>query len=501
MRVLFVLVFSCLLATCFADDLDDYEINNNTFSEDFLFGTATSAYQVEGAWDEDGKGENIWDRLTHTTELIKDKSTGDIACDSYHKYKEDVALLKDLGVSHYRFSLSWSRILPTGFANKVNTAGVTYYKNLIKELKDNDIEPFVTIFHWDTPQPIHDAGGWTSEFVVDWFADYARVVFELFGEDVKYWLTFNEPKQTCHEGYGSAKKAPAISSPGVGEYLCTHNLLKAHARAWHIYDEEFRSTQNGKISIVIDTPWYEPATEDDEDAAERKRQFVFGWYANPIFNGDYPEIMKTRIAERSELEGFGESRLPAFTKDEIDYIKGTYDYLGLNSYSSYMVKTDPEPDIGSPSWDDDTGIYEYQLDDWIPAASDWVRVTPWGMRKLLAWVKKTYNNPAIIITENGFSDDGTYGDDATRILYYQTYLSNVLDAIIEDEVNVFGYTVWSLLDNMEWMVGYTEKFGLYQVDFSSKNRTRTAKPSVDYYKKVIQTRCLVDTCETDTKKR
>ncbi|KAJ8924532.1 hypothetical protein NQ315_007330 [Exocentrus adspersus] len=498
MRILWILPLSCFLAAASADDyIDNYVINNHTFPEGFLFGTATSAYQIEGGWDEDGKGENIWDTLTHTTDLIKDHSTGDIACDSYHKWKEDIALLKDLGVNHYRFSLSWSRILPSGFANHINTAGVLYYKNIIAALKEAGIEPIVTIFHWDTPQPIHDAGGWASEFVVDWFADFARICFELYGNDVKYWLTFNEPKQICHEGYGSGVKAPAIHSPGVGEYLCTHNFLKAHARAWHIYDEEFRSKQNGSISLVIDTPWYEPETPEDEEAAERKRQFVFGWYANPIFNGDYPEIMKTRIANRSKLEGFEESRLPVFTDAEIDYIKGTYDFLGLNSYSSYMVKTDPEPEIGDPSWDDDTGVYEYQKEDWIPSASDWVKVTPWGMRKLLAWIKKTYNDPAIIITENGFTDNGTVGTDENRILYYKTYLSNVLDAIIEDKVNVFGYTVWSLLDNMEWMVGYTEKFGLYHVDFSSPNRTRTPKPALDYYKSVIKTHCLVEKCEDE----
>ncbi|KAJ8963824.1 hypothetical protein NQ314_005355, partial [Rhamnusium bicolor] len=464
MKTILILI-SCLLATSYGYRADDeYVINNKSFPDSFLFGTATASYQIEGGWDADGKGENIWDRLTHTQpELIKDGNSGDIACDSYHKYKEDVALLKALGVNHYRFSLSWSRILPTGFIYHVNEAGVNYYRNLIKELKDNDIEPLVTIFHWDTPQPIHEVGGFPSEFIVDYFADYARLVFELFGNDVKYWLTFNEPKQICHDGYGTAAKAPIIASNGIGEYLCTHNLLKAHAKAYHIYDEEFRPTQNGQVSIVIDTPWYEPDSDSPEDivAAETRIQFAFGWYANPIFNGDYPEIMKTRIADRSRLEGFGSSRLPEFTPEEIAYINGTYDYLGLNSYASYLVKA----------------------------------VTPWGMRKLLKWVKDTYNNPAIIITENGYSDNGTYGDDSIRKNYYQTYLSNIRDAMVYDEVNVFGYTVWSLLDNMEWMMGYTEKFGLHHIDFDSPNRTRTPKPSAEYYKNIIATRCLVETCD------
>ncbi|KAJ8943035.1 hypothetical protein NQ318_022579, partial [Aromia moschata] len=454
------------------------------------------------AWNEDGKGENVWDYLLHNyPELSTDGSNGDVACDSYHKYKEDVALLKYLGVDHYRFSISWSRILPEGFSYKINDAGVQYYKNLIKELKDNGIEPLVTIFHWDTPQPIHEAGGWTSEFVVDYFADYARVCFKLFGDDVKYWITFNEPKQICQQGYGAGVKAPAVKSPGIGEYLCAHNVIKSHAKAWRIYDEEFRSTQNGIVGITIDTPWFEPNTTSDEDvmAAERQLQFEFGWYANPIFNGDYPEIMKIRVAMRSKLEGFTTSRLPAFTEEEIVYINGTYDFLGLNHYSSYYTTTVPEPEIGDPSWEKDTAVEDFQDPSWSGSASEWVKFTPWGLRKLLKWIKDTYHDPPIIITENGISDNGTLGadmdDESLRTHYVKYYLSNIRDAMEKDVVNVFGYTVWSLLDNLEWTKGFTEKFGLYQVDFNNPNRTRTAKKSATFYKNVINTRCLLDSCE------
>ncbi|KAJ8943036.1 hypothetical protein NQ318_022580 [Aromia moschata] len=379
MKVLLLLCASCFLATSYAGYRDDdYVINTKYFPDDFLFGVATASYQVEGAWNEDGKGENIWDYLTHLNPaVIKDRSNGDIACDSYHKYKEDVALLKDLGVNHYRFSLSWSRILPKGFAYQINELGVQYYKNLIKELKDNGIEPLITIFHWDTPLPVHEAGGWTSEFVIDYYADYARLCFELFGDQVKYWLTFNEPKQTCEQGYGSGEKAPFIQSHGIGEYLCTHNLLRAHAKAWHIYDEEFRASQNGNVGITLDTPWFEPNTTSEADlaASERILQFMFGWYANPIFNGDYPDIMKTRVAERSKQEGFSSSRLPEFTQEEIDYINGTFDFLGLNHYSSYMISDMPEPEIGAPSWENDTAVLYWQDPSWTPSASDWIVVS------------------------------------------------------------------------------------------------------------------------------
>ncbi|XP_018573214.1 myrosinase 1 [Anoplophora glabripennis] len=471
------------------------DVNNKAFPDDFLFGTATASYQVEGAWNEDGKGENIWDRLTHTrSSLISDGSTGDVACDSYHKYKEDVALVKELGSQHYRFSLSWSRILPNGTADVVNLAGVTYYRNLIKELKDNNIEPLVTLYHWDLPQVFQDQGGWPDEFIVDKFADYARVCFELFGSDVKYWLTFNEPKQTCLGGYADGSKAPALQNPGVAEYKCTHNVLKSHAKAWHIYDQEFRATQNGKVSITIDTSWYEPDSNSaqDEEATERKRMFEFGWYIHPIFIGDYPEVMKTRIAARSTAEGLSESRLPTFTSEEVAYIRGTHDFLGLNTYSTSMVKAIDDLPIGQTSFYNDVSVNEYQRSDWETAASGWLKIVPWGMRKLLNWISKTFNDPPILITENGVSDYGDV-DDTVRVNYYRDYLSNVRSAM-EDGANVIGYTAWSLMDNFEWYAGYTEKFGLYKVDFNSPNRTRTPKTSAAYYKKVIQTRCLVDSC-------
>lgn len=251
---------------------------NKKFPENFLFGTATAAYQIEGGWSDDGKGENIWDHLTHTyPDKIIDYENGDISCDSYHKYLEDVELLKNLNVTHYRFSLSWSRILPTGFINKINQAGVDYYKNLITALKTNGIEPFVTLYHWDLPQPLQDIGGWPNPLLADYFANYARLAFTLFGDQVKNWMTFNEPLQVCQGGYAGIA-APAVVSDGIGDYLCAHTLLKAHARAYHIYDKEFRASQNGRVSIVIDTSWIEPASDSKQDkkAAERVLQFQYG---------------------------------------------------------------------------------------------------------------------------------------------------------------------------------------------------------------------------------
>nr|AJE75667.1 putative glycosyl hydrolase [Chrysomela lapponica] len=470
-------------------------LNNKRFPDDFKFGVATASYQVEGAWNEDGKGENVWDQVTHRVPSpIVNNDTGDVACDSYHKYKEDVAMLKDLGVDFYRFSISWSRILPTGFANEINEAGLQYYKNLVKELRANGIEPLVTIFHWDQPQPLEDLGGWTNDIIIDQFVDYARILFRELGNEVKYWLTFNEPKQTCNQGYGTAQKAPLITSPGMGEYLCTHNLLRAHAKAWRLYDEEFRQEQQGTIGITIDTPWFEPFSNStaDIEAAETKLQFTFGWYTNPIVYGDYPSVMQTNIARRSAQQGFKESRLPQFTEEEKAYIKGTYDFLGVNVYTTFLVSSTDEPDP-SMGLDEDSEVLDWQPDDWESTASSWLKVVPWGMRKLVTWIKNTYDNPKIMITENGYSDNGTLEDDG-RISYYERYLSSLRDAMELDGVDVIAYTAWSLMDNFEWMQGYSEKFGLYHVDFNSPNRERTAKKSALWYKNLLETRCLVEEC-------
>ena len=241
-----------------------------------MFGVSTAAYQIEGGWADDGKGVSVWDQFAHTyPDRVANGDNGDVACDSYHRYLEDVEMLANMGVNHYRFSLSWPRILPTGYTNQINEAGVTYYKNLISALKENGIEPFITLYHGDLPQTLQDIGGWPNPLLADIFAEFARTAFSLFGDDVKNWTTINEPKQTCITGYGLGNSAPGASASGIGEYECMHTLLRAHAKAYHIYDEEFRATQNGRVSIVLDTAWFEPASdsEDDIEAAERALQF------------------------------------------------------------------------------------------------------------------------------------------------------------------------------------------------------------------------------------
>ncbi|RZC42366.1 lactase-phlorizin hydrolase-like, partial [Asbolus verrucosus] len=451
------------------------------FPEDFKFGTATSAYQIEGGWNADGKGVSTWDRLTHETpQIIQDQSNGDIACDSYHKWEEDVENIKKTGVDYYRFSLAWTRIFPQGYISHLNQPGVDYYNNLINRLIENGIEPAITLYHWDLPQMFSPLGSWANPVMVDLFANYARKAFELFGDRVKLWITFNEPKIICQDFNGFLGNITAVYPSGVIEYLCTHNLLRAHAEAYHIYDREFRAKQGGKISITLNFEWSEPASDDpaDVEAAEQRRQFEFGLFANPIINFDYPKIVKERIAERSQQEGFPQSRLPKFTLAEKLKLRGTYDYLGLNHYSTWYVKAVPDEPIGKPSYEADTGTTRYQDEEWVGSGADWNKVVPWGLRHILQWIKKTYRNPEVLITECGYPDRTGTVDDQPRISFLRDYLNATLQAIHEDGVNVKAFMVWSLMDNFEWQQGYQIKFGIFHVDFNDPERTRTAKKSI-----------------------
>uniref|UniRef100_A0A0S7EET2 Putative glycosyl hydrolase n=1 Tax=Chrysomela populi TaxID=154003 RepID=A0A0S7EET2_CHRPP len=473
------------------------ELNTKKFPKDFMFGAATASYQVEGAWNEDGKGENNWDHITHLVPSpILNNDTGDIACDSYHKYKEDVSLLKELGVDFYRFSLSWSRILPSGFDNEVNQLGVEYYRNLIKELRAHNITPVVTIFHWDLPQTIQDLGGLQNDFFIDRYVDFARVCFREFGEEVKYWITFNEPSSICYLGYGRGWLMGLASSPGIGEYLCDHNLLRAHAKAWRMYDDEFRKSQNGVVGISISGDWIEPSTDSSADleASETLLQFTFGLYIHPIVHGDYPEVVRTNVDKRSVLQGFSQSRLPRFTQEEVQLIRGTSDFIGINMYTTSLVTPRGSDNISDISFEADTGVTSWKPEEWENSGSSWLKVYPKGARQLLKWLGSNYKGVKLIITENGYSDNNGTLEDDKRISYYQRYLSNIRDAMEFDGVDLFGYTAWSLLDNFEWISGYSQKFGLYQVDFNSPNRTRTAKKSAKWYSKLTRTKCIVDDC-------
>ncbi|NXT55352.1 LPH hydrolase, partial [Pluvianellus socialis] len=460
------------------------------FPKNFWWSVATAAYQIEGGWRADGKGLSVWDQFAHTPLKISNDDTGDVACDSYHRIEEDVEMLKSLKVSHYRFSISWSRVLPDGTTRYINEKGLNYYERLIDALLAANIMPQVTLFHWDLPQALQDIGGWENDTIVQRFKEYAELLFQRLGDKVKFWITLNEPYNTAYCGYGVGTAAPGISvRPGRAPYVVGHNLIKAHAEAWHLYNETYRAKQGGLISITINSDWAEPRNphnQQDVDAASRYLKFFLDWFGHPIFkNGDYNEVMKTRIRERSLAQGLKESRLPEFTESEKKRIKGTYDYFGLNHYTTVLVYNFNYP-AGVMSYDSDRGVATVADRSWLKSGSSWLKVAPFGFRKILRWIKEEYNNPPIYMTENGVSERGALDlNDTWRIHYYRSYINEALKAVVLDGVDLRGYTAWTLMDNFEWAVGFDERFGLYHVNRTDPNLPRHPKASARFYSQII----------------
>ncbi|CAH0605489.1 unnamed protein product [Chrysodeixis includens] len=474
-----------------------FRASNYSFPDDFIFGVSTAAFQIEGGWNEGGKGESMWDTYLHKhPEYTPDRSNGDVAADSYHKYMDDIKIIQDLGVDHYRMSISWPRILPNGTDNNISHEGVMYYRTLFEELLKVNITPIVTLFHWDMPTVLMDLGGWSNPKVIEYFEDYARIAFNLYGDIIKTWTTLNEPHQHCYQGYGLDYFVPALMSHGVGEYLCTHYTLLAHARVYRMYEKEFRPYQKGKVGITLDAFWAKPKDPnklEDVHAADAYLQMHLDIYAHPIFSdvGDYPAFVRERVNNMSLEQGFSRSRLPYFTDEEIVALRGSSDFFGLNHYTTFIMSpSSMESGWLVPSLDHDTGVRVEQNLTWPKPGAPWLTVYPPGFRMLLNYVHDNYRmlkDIPILITENGMSDLGQI-EDYERVAYFNDYLHQVLLAIHEDGVNVKGYFAWTLMDDFEWSDGYTAKFGLYKVDFDSPERTRTPKLSAKNYANIVRTR-------------
>ncbi|KAM3959861.1 myrosinase 1 [Aphomia sociella] len=459
------------------------------FKDDFLFGAATSAYQVEGARNIDGKGESIWDRYLHEhPEVVADGRNGDVASDSYHQYKRDVELLRELGVDFYRFSISWTRVLPTGLPDNINEKGIQYYDNLIDELVKYNIEPMVTLYHFDLPQTLQDLGGWTNPLSIQWFEDYARVIFDKYANKVKYWITINQPSDVCINGYGNGEMPPNIKAKGVMDYVCIKNILLAHARVYRLYVKEYKNKYNGSVGISLVANWIEPLNNKTEnvEAAEKYREFMLGMYMNPIWSkeGDFPKVVKEIVARNSKEEGLIKSRLPTFSNEEIEILKGSADFMGLNHYTTFVVS----PSKAQASSQDDAGVQISQKREWKRAKSPWLAGAPFGIYKACIHINLKYNYPPIIITEHGWSTESGL-QDQDRADNMLEYMKAIILAL-EDGTVLLGYTAWSLIDNVEWMAGTSERFGLYEVDFDSENKTRTARLSAHVYKRLIKTRVV-----------
>ena len=445
---------------------------------------------------------SIWDTWSHIPGKIYNNQTGDIADDHYHKVKEDIALMKSLGVKNYRMSISWPRILPTGLLKHgINQKGIDYYNMEINELVRNGINVAVTLYHWDLPQYLQDTyGGWlNSKETVQAFRDFSDICFAHFGDRVKDWITFNEPFITSVLGHGCNDWAPGLgcgSSPAGNSsnmpYMAAHSQLLAHAHAVKVYRDKYQQDQQGRIGITLNSNFYYPLTNTKEDyeACERALLFGFGWFADPVFFGDYPQVMKDFV------EG---NRLPLFTEQEKRLLKGSVDFIGLNHYTSNYIgnRKSPLPPVNQRTFNDDQRTEGSSYKNGVPigpkAESDWLFVYPPGIRSMLNWIQKRYNPQMIYVTENGVDAPGESSmpisqalNDTFRVNYLHDYLTEVSNAVMQDGVNVKAYFVWSMMDNFEWTNGYSCRFGVVYVDYNSPNLTRYVKNSAKWYSDLVK---------------
>ncbi len=438
------------------------------FSDHFTWGAATASYQIEGAHDLDGKGESIWDRFSHTPGTTWNGETGDVACDHYHQYEEDLKLISAIGLNSYRFSISWPRIFPAG-GGKPNKKGLDFYRRLVEELNRSNIKAAVTLYHWDLPQVLQDKGGWNNRDTARYFADYAAYLYEYLDLPVDMWITINEPWVIAVLGHAFGVHAPGITDFNVALQV-SHNLLLGHGLAVKAFREAKRVGET--IGITLNLTPVQPLTDSaaDIEAASRSDGFMNRWFLDPLFRGSYPKDM---------VEIFSRTfSLPLTEKDDAAIIAEPIDFLGINNYTRVLVEAsgDENAFMGNPVNPPDA---EYTEMGW--------EVYPRGIYELLTRVNRDYSTLPLYITENGaaFPDelqkDGTV-DDPRRINYLQAYLHETWKAL-EEGIPLKGYYVWSLMDNYEWAFGYSKRFGLIYIDF--ENRKRYLKNSAYWYKKVI----------------
>ena len=444
------------------------------FPKDFAWGVATASYQVEGAAAEDGKGPSVWDVFSKKKGAIFDGNTGDVACDHYHLFKEDIALMKSLGVKSYRFSVSWPRVLPDGVGAS-NPKGLDFYSRLLDELHKNGIEPLCTIFHWDYPQALYKKGGWLNRDSAEWFAEYTTLLADKFSDRVKVWATLNEPQSFIGQGMLDGVCAPGDKLK-FSEYLtAAHNALRAHAKAVQVLRARAKDSKTTKVGYCVSAQVTQPVTDnpDDVDAARSamfavtgRHQWNNAWWMDPVLFGKYPE---------DGVANYGKD-MPKFKPTDLDEMKQPLDYLGINIYKADNYKRGVD---GKPQ--------QVPVPPGYPrSGADWQPITPgcmyWGPR----FFYDRYKLP-LSITENGLATrDQVFLDgkihDPQRIYFMHRYLLELARAI-KDGVPVTGYYAWSLLDNFEWADGYKQRYGLVYVDFQSQKRV--PKDSFDWFKKVI----------------
>jgi beta-glucosidase len=470
-----------------------------TLANDFFFGFASAAAQVEGAIDVDGKSPSIWDVFSKRKGKVADGTTTNTTIDEYYNYQETIDLLKMSGANSYRLSIAWSRLIPGGVkGSPVNQKAVQHYRKVFKALLDNGITPFVTLYHWDMPQVLEDTyksllntERWNEDFV--YFADAA---FKHFGDQVKHWVTYNEPGTICLGSYLAGYHPPnrcldirkcKFSIGPLDMLHCAHSILTSHARAVDLYRRKYKRTQKGVIGIVNIIEWAEPITNDPEDvkATELRLDFSFGWYVDPLFTGDYPPSMRKAFR----------FILPQFTNEEKRLLIGSSDFFGLNHYTTSYVarpsfkRKDPKDGLGSTLVTPFVSTH-YDINGNLmgeKGATFWLFSVPWGFKKALKYIHTKYNVTDIYITENGFSITDEYKlplrdklKDKSRITYYQEYLNVMQEVIKETNIKIKAYFAWTLIDNFEWHEGFTTPFG--STIFDKQANKRFAKDSFFYLK-------------------
>lgn len=445
---------------------------NNTqyvFPKDFLWGVATASYQIEGAYNEDGKGESIWDRFSHIPGNIENGDTGDIACNHYHLYEEDVKLLKEIGVKSYRFSISWPRIFPEG-KGKPNKKGVEFYSRLIDLLNKYGIKPAVTLYHWDLPQKLQNMGGWANRKVVDYYIEYVDFVFRQFGDKVAIWMTFNEPWVSSFLGYAFGTHAPGIKDFSMA-LLVSHHLMLSHGRAVKLFR---KLGLKGQIGIALNLTHEYPASSDEKDILATKCQDGFNnrWFLDLILKGFYPEDILELFADTDLI-------MPDIAEDDLKVIHQPIDFLGINYYSAYVNAYEENINPVMRAKRISTGRDKTDM--------GW-EIYPEGLYDLLLRLHKDYNGIPIIITENGAAFNDMVNrkgevEDYNRLDYLYRHFQQAYKAI-EEGVNLKGYFVWSFLDNFEWNFGYDKRFGITYIDYNTQKRI--LKKSGYWFKEVIK---------------
>ncbi|ETI46043.1 hypothetical protein F443_09540 [Phytophthora nicotianae P1569] len=524
MRRLLQLV-GCVATVLLAATDSTAAAESRCFADDFLFGSATASYQVEGAVNEGGRTPSIWDQFCRERPGVK---CANVADDFYHRYKSDIQLMVKMGLQSFRFSISWSRVMNWDSAlhgMRPNPDGIAFYHALIDELNAKNIKPILTLYHWDLPLELHtelSPQGWLNSDIVQHYAEYAMLIFHEYGSKVDLWTTFNEPLSFTTAGYATGREAPGFTGSPTQVYTATHNVLLSHARAVQLFRELKNShviNDKARIAIVLNADYAYPLDEsnpDDVEAASRKMEFDVGWFLSPIVSGDYPSVMREVVGDR----------LPRFTPEDTELLKGSYDLFMLNHYST-RAATDCGSSVSKTEcsklaigWQRDRGV---DISQTVPGTrprsekalkdSHCASFTayPPGYLETIKWLHKHDTSADILLTENGWCGDDEI-DNPDQLWYFQAYLEQVHKAITEEHIPVIGYTAWSFLDNYEWG-SYESRFGLYYVNYTSESGSpdfyqpkpsdlaRIPRPSAKWFQKVATSKCLNadETSATTTK--